>query len=553
MRPAPYLRSRRKRGLDIVVAGLALTLASPVLLACAIAIRLETHGHPIYRQRRVGRAGAPFELWKLRTMVSGAETMGKGLAVDEGDDRITRLGSWLRRTSFDEVPNLINVVRGEMSVVGPRPTVQVQVDRYDEQQRHRLDALPGDHRLGAGPRPRLAPVARAHRARPLVRRARLPAPRPPDPRPHRPPGHHRLGPLPGRDRRLAGACRVLKTYGSRTKRTAIPRKAVHRCAGSSRRHNVGSRVTLKTIADVVGVSRTTVSNAYNRPDQLAPELRDRILQTARELRYAGPDAAARQLRSGRRDAVGLLLAAGLSSAFSDPAASLLLQGIARAAENAGLGLLVIPERGTGVHDAVVDAFCLYAMAADHPNVTAARERGLPLVVVDEPRLDGHAFVGVEDRRGARMAAEHLLTLGHTRFALLADRRSTHNLERLGGYRDALEGAAIDWRRVPRSERPADALDADPLPTAVIAATDQLAIAAIELARSRGLRVPEDISVVGFDDVPEAGPSNLTTVRQPLIEKGEIAGRMLTDRGGDGEVILPVELVVRGTTAPAVTA
>jgi lipopolysaccharide/colanic/teichoic acid biosynthesis glycosyltransferase len=143
MRPAPYLRSRRKRGLDIVVAGLVLILASPVLLACVIAIRLETHGHPIYRQRRVGRDGAPFELWKLRTMVSGAETMGKGLAVDEGDDRITRLGAWLRRMSFDELPNLINVVRGEMSVVGPRPTVQVQVDRYDERQRHRLDALPG--------------------------------------------------------------------------------------------------------------------------------------------------------------------------------------------------------------------------------------------------------------------------------------------------------------------------------------------------------------------------------------------------------------------------
>jgi DNA-binding LacI/PurR family transcriptional regulator len=259
------------------------------------------------------------------------------------------------------------------------------------------------------------------------------------------------------------------------------------------------------------------------------------------------------LRSGRRDAVGLLLAAGLSYAFSDPASSLPLQGIARAAEDAGLGLLVIPERGTGVQDAVVDAFCLYAMAADHPNVTAARERGLPLVAVDEPRLDGHAFVGVEDRSGARMAAEHLLALGHTRFALLTERRSAHNLERLGGYRDALAGAAVDWTQVPRYERPADALDADPLPTALIAATDQLAIAAIELARSRGLRVPQDLSVIGFDDVPEAGPVNLTTVRQPLIEKGEIAGRMLTDRGGDGEVILPVELVVRGTTAPALTA
>jgi lipopolysaccharide/colanic/teichoic acid biosynthesis glycosyltransferase len=141
--PTAYLASRRKRALDLLVGGCALLLAGPVLAAAVIAIRLETHGHPVYRQRRIGRDGRAFELYKLRTMVSGAENLGKGLAVDEGDDRITRLGAWLRRTSFDEVPNLVNVLRGEMSLVGPRPTVQVQVDRYDERQRHRLDALPG--------------------------------------------------------------------------------------------------------------------------------------------------------------------------------------------------------------------------------------------------------------------------------------------------------------------------------------------------------------------------------------------------------------------------
>jgi lipopolysaccharide/colanic/teichoic acid biosynthesis glycosyltransferase len=139
----PYLRSHRKRALDMVVGGGALLLAGPLLGLAALAIRLETHGHPVYRQRRVGRDGRAFELYKLRTMVSGAETMGKGLAVDEGDDRITRLGAWLRRTSLDELPNLVNVLRGEMSLVGPRPTVQVQVDRYSERQRMRLDARPG--------------------------------------------------------------------------------------------------------------------------------------------------------------------------------------------------------------------------------------------------------------------------------------------------------------------------------------------------------------------------------------------------------------------------
>ena len=143
MTASAYLTSRRKRALDLVLGSAALVVASPVLAVAAVAIRLETHGHAIYRQRRVGRDGRPFLLFKLRTMVTGAEHMGAGLAVDEGDARITRLGAWLRRTSFDEIPNLVNVLRGHMSLVGPRPTVQVQVDRYSERQRRRLDALPG--------------------------------------------------------------------------------------------------------------------------------------------------------------------------------------------------------------------------------------------------------------------------------------------------------------------------------------------------------------------------------------------------------------------------
>ncbi|MET0685022.1 MAG: sugar transferase [Solirubrobacteraceae bacterium] len=132
-----------KRALDIVVAGTMLTLSAPVLAVAALLIRLESHGHPIYRQRRVGRDGAPFELYKLRTMVAGAESIGPGLALAEGDTRITRLGRVLRRTSLDELPNLVNVLRGEMSVVGPRPTVQIQVDRYTERQRGRLAVNPG--------------------------------------------------------------------------------------------------------------------------------------------------------------------------------------------------------------------------------------------------------------------------------------------------------------------------------------------------------------------------------------------------------------------------
>ncbi len=131
------------RVLDLVVGGLGCLLGAPLVALAMLAIRLESPGHPIYRQTRVGRDGRPFEIYKLRTMVRGAEFTGAGLAIQQGDDRITRVGAFLRRTSLDELPNLWNVVRGEMSIVGPRPTVQVQVDQYNERQRGRLRVKPG--------------------------------------------------------------------------------------------------------------------------------------------------------------------------------------------------------------------------------------------------------------------------------------------------------------------------------------------------------------------------------------------------------------------------
>jgi lipopolysaccharide/colanic/teichoic acid biosynthesis glycosyltransferase len=128
---------------DVAIAGSALLLASPVLAIAALAVKLEDGGPVLYRQTRVGRNGADFELLKLRTMVVGAETMGAGLSVNRGDPRITRAGRLLRKLSLDELPQLWNVVRGEMSVIGPRPTLRYQVEQYDERQRHRLDVKPG--------------------------------------------------------------------------------------------------------------------------------------------------------------------------------------------------------------------------------------------------------------------------------------------------------------------------------------------------------------------------------------------------------------------------
>jgi lipopolysaccharide/colanic/teichoic acid biosynthesis glycosyltransferase len=139
----PAGRHALNRAADVAVAGAALVVSAPVLAAAALAVKLTSRGPVLYRQTRVGKDGADFELLKLRTMVVGAETQGAGLAVDRGDPRITPVGRVLRRLSLDELPQLWNVVRGDMSVIGPRPTLRYQVDRYNDRQRLRLAVKPG--------------------------------------------------------------------------------------------------------------------------------------------------------------------------------------------------------------------------------------------------------------------------------------------------------------------------------------------------------------------------------------------------------------------------
>jgi DNA-binding LacI/PurR family transcriptional regulator len=351
------------------------------------------------------------------------------------------------------------------------------------------------------------------------------------------------------------------------------------------------RATLKDVAAELGVSTATVSNAYNRPDQLSPGLRERVFETARRLGYTGPDALARGLRRGRAGAGGILYEDRLSYAFSDPAAVLFLQGVSVATEEAGLGLLLLSgapgeERvSEAVSGAVVDGFVVYSMSEGDPLVEAALGRRLPAVVVDQPRIEGVPFVGIDDQRAAGSAAEHLLALGHRRFGVvtfciapgatggLADLNRQEaaaypvTRARLRGYAGAIEGAGISWADVPVHEqienvpeegrKAAEALlSRDPRPTAILAISDQLALGVIEAARERGLRVPEDLSVVGFDDVPEAARTNppLTTVHQPHVEKGLLAARLLVAqlRGGEAAgspALLPTSLVVRGSTAP----
>lgn len=141
--PSMPIQDATKRALDLLIAGIGALLTAPAVALLALAIRLESPGHPIYRQARAGKGGKEFPIYKLRTMVRGAEFMGAGLAIREGDERITRVGAFLRRYSLDELPNLYNVLRGEMSIVGPRPTLPVQVQQYDERQRGRLAVKPG--------------------------------------------------------------------------------------------------------------------------------------------------------------------------------------------------------------------------------------------------------------------------------------------------------------------------------------------------------------------------------------------------------------------------
>jgi DNA-binding LacI/PurR family transcriptional regulator len=352
------------------------------------------------------------------------------------------------------------------------------------------------------------------------------------------------------------------------------------------------RVTIIDVASALGVAVSSVSNAYNRPDQLSAKLRERILTAAVELGYPGPDPVARSLRRQRAGAAGVLFAERLSYAFSDQATVQVLDGIARAFEPAGLGLLLVPGRADDpitLQHAMVDGFIVYSMVEDNPLLAAVLRRRLPTVLLDQPPRPGVPVITVDDVDGARQAATHLLDFGHRRFAIITDRlgeerseadaaepRSLHEpaedtfffiRRRLQGYREALVAAGIVWEEVPIVERPENS-EADGAtamrallamhvpPTAVLCITDRLALGALDAARQAGLTVPHDVSIVGFDDIPKAAQAGLplTTIRQAHHEKGLLAGQALVGRLR-GEVVaehtdLPVRLIVRGSTGPA---
>ncbi|ABF46537.1 MULTISPECIES: LacI family DNA-binding transcriptional regulator [Deinococcus] len=327
------------------------------------------------------------------------------------------------------------------------------------------------------------------------------------------------------------------------------------------------RVTLRDVAARLGVSPATVSNAYNRPDQLSPELRERVLRAAHELGYSGPNPLARSLRRGRTGVIGVVYDSSLHSAFADPAASLFLGGVARAVQDEGLNLLLLAAvRGAApaVESASVDGLILYATTAASPALAAARTRALPAVLVDQAPQPGFPLIGIEDERGAEAAARHLLEWGHREIGVLAlpfgpnAAPNVHLRARLHGYRRALRGSAgqlyigASPDNSPESgERlTRELLAAQPQVTALLCMSDVLAQGALRAAAGAGLRVPGDLSVVGYDDIPSSTALNLTTVHQPTAEKGLEAGRaMLALLRGETppSVTLPTRLVVRGSS------
>ena len=348
------------------------------------------------------------------------------------------------------------------------------------------------------------------------------------------------------------------------------------------------RATLASLATELKVSRTTISNAFNRPDQLSADLRERVLTTAKRLGYAGPDPVARSLRTRKAGAVGLVIPEPLTYFFSDPAARDFVAGVAQACEELGQGLLLVAvgpsrslEHGTAaVLGAGVDGFVVYSVREDDPYLQVVLQRRVPVVVVDQPKgLSGVSRVGIDDRAAMRGLADYVLGLGHREIGLLTmrlgqDRRQdlvdaaqlkslTFDVqrERIFGVWDAMTAAGIDpdaltvvesYEHLPTSGGTAAkvALEANPRITALMCTADILALSAMDYLRAHGIYVPGQMSVSGFDGVPEAISRGLTTVAQPSLEKGRRAGELLLKppRSGLPVVELLDTELIRGRTA-----
>jgi DNA-binding LacI/PurR family transcriptional regulator len=343
------------------------------------------------------------------------------------------------------------------------------------------------------------------------------------------------------------------------------------------------RPTLKSVAAAAGVSTAAVSYAFSRPGRLSAQARAHILAEARRQGYAGPDAKGRSLRTGRAGAIGVIFTVGLSYAFSDPYVLAMLGGLTEVAERTRTGLVLIPFDPPGdeldedalrtsmdaVHRAVIDGAVADGLADDHPAVRILAGRHIPMVQSAETTT-GRCVV-IDDRGAGRDVGAHLAGLGHRDVAVVLatpgppgvavpevdeDSLYPYSRLRLAGIREGLGPAArvrvvSGGRNSPQSGRVAAELALAGRPTAIAADSDVLAGGVLDALGARGLRPGHDVSVTGFDDAPIAAPAGLTTIRQPMRDKGRLMGRMLLDPDcTDTRVVLPTALVVRASTGPA---
>jgi DNA-binding LacI/PurR family transcriptional regulator len=345
-------------------------------------------------------------------------------------------------------------------------------------------------------------------------------------------------------------------------------------------------VTMKDVAAAAGVSTATVSNAFGGTGRLSNEVRARVLAVADELRYAGPNPTGSSLRSGRVGAVGVLFTTPLPYAVEDPYCAAMLAGVAEVAQErqSGMWLMPLVPRSAGldteqrrqsmevVRRAVVDGVLADGIDDGHPALGVLMARGVPLVRSMDS-TEGRCVV-LDEFAAAREVGEHLAGLGHRRVAMLldADRSACagsgalsdptmlfpYARLRLAGLRAGL-GPGAEVQPVAAGENMRESgcsaagviLDAAAPPTAIAAVSDVLALGALDAARQRGLRVGTAVSVTGFDDVAVADSEGLTTVRQPIREKGRLMARMLLEPGFDQRrIVLPTQLVVRASTGPA---
>ncbi|WP_374314713.1 LacI family DNA-binding transcriptional regulator [Microbacterium sp.] len=352
------------------------------------------------------------------------------------------------------------------------------------------------------------------------------------------------------------------------------------------------RPSLLTIARALGISTSTVSNVYNKPDRVGAATRARVLAEAARIGYLGPDPSARQLRRGSTDLVGLIFTDELSFAFRDQAATGFMSGLAWACGRAGKNLVLLSagapsqsEPRQQVALAPMDGAVVYSVADHDPAFEQVVARGLPLVVVDQPGPDARwTWVGLDEYASAKRVGEHLREFSHVDVAVITSRLSREprnglaasstdiayrvRRERLRGFSSVFpaEGAPsiAVHERFESSERSGaeafDAIwDAARRPTAIFCLSDALALGALARARERGVAVPQDVSIIGFDDVPAAASVGLSTMNQPLEEKGREAGAAICalidePRGGRSRgtraITLQTTLQVRSTVGPA---